>query len=102
MRRDGVVQISVVSTQTEVLLCIAHLEEVPVLTTSEWIVSVLALVAASVAQWLLDVPEGVAWDGFQDLSLDWRAQALAVSFLEIFDEVVFLARLEDTELFIED
>ena len=44
----------------------------------------------------------MGWDCVEDLFLHWCAEALAVSLLEISDEVILLILLEDAELFVED
>ena len=59
MRSNRVIEVSMMDIKVKVLFGITHLKEAAVLSASEWIVSVLTLVAAALVEWLFDVPESV-------------------------------------------
>ena len=102
VRSARIVNVSVVHANIEVFFCIASLEKVWVFTPSERIVPVLALVAATGVQRLLDVPEYMSWNGPKNLSLQGCAKTVAISRLEILNEVIFLTLLENTKLLVEN
>ena len=84
----------------QVLFSIAHLEEVFIFTTSKWIVLVVSHGNALINEWLLDVPEGVSWNRFEDSVLQGFFKALAVGMLQITDKVVLFIVLKGCQLLI--
>lgn len=84
-----------------VSLEIAHLKEVFELLSSEGVVSILSEQVALLL-WLLDVPENVIRKSGENSILLGLGERISVSFLEIFDEVVLLSLLEDSEFLVED
>lgn len=73
----------------EVLLGVSHVEEVRVLSSSEWVVRV-STEEWSLDLWRLDVPEHPVWDVVEDLLLSARSQRPVVTLLKVLNEVVVL------------
>lgn len=94
---NSIVDVIPVGNSLEELVVQPHVEEVIVLSASEWVIFILSNVHVS-SLWGLDVPEVMVWDWFQDLLLGGSSQTSVVGGLQIFGEVV-LTIFEDTELY---
>jgi len=73
----------------QVFFVIAHLEEVAVLSSSEWVVPVRSD-QFSLSSWGFDIPEDMVWNGRKDSLFSSLAKTFLVGVLKISDIVIFI------------